>query len=76
VNIRRCCSLSLPGNRLSEWRKGDNPTRVMQVFRHLLEALAHMHALNLVHRDVKPDNLVVDGTGEARLVDFDLSGVR
>jgi eukaryotic-like serine/threonine-protein kinase len=62
-----------PGSRLSEWRK-DNPARVLRVFRHLLEALAHMHALNLVHRDVKPDNLVVDGTGEARLVDFDLSG--
>lgn len=33
-----------------------------------------MHGRSLVHRDVKPDNLVVDGTGEARLVDFDLSG--
>jgi serine/threonine protein kinase len=62
-----------PGSRLSEWRK-DNPAKVLGVFRHLLEALAHMHGLNLVHRDVKPDNLVVDGTGEARLVDFDLSG--
>ncbi|GIW28286.1 MAG: serine protease [Meiothermus sp.] len=62
-----------PGSRMSEWRKG-NPAKVLVVFRHLLEALAHMHAQNLVHRDVKPDNLVVDGTGEARLVDFDLSG--
>lgn len=62
-----------PGIRMSEWRKG-NPTKVLEVFRHLLEALAHMHAQNLVHRDVKPDNLVVDGTGESRLVDFDLSG--
>lgn len=62
-----------PGSRFSEWRK-DNPGKVLEVFKHLLEALAHMHSQNLVHRDVKPDNLVVDGTGEARLVDFDLSG--
>lgn len=62
-----------PGTRLSEWRK-DNPNKVLGVFQHLLEALAHMHSRNLVHRDVKPDNLVVDGTGDARLVDFDLSG--
>lgn len=62
-----------PGTRLSEWRK-DNPDKVLGVFQHLLEALAHMHSLGLVHRDVKPDNLVVDGTGAARLVDFDLSG--
>jgi serine/threonine protein kinase len=62
-----------PGSRLSEWRK-DHPNQVLGVFRQLLEALAHMHSRNLVHRDVKPDNLMVDGTGEARLVDFDLSG--
>jgi serine/threonine protein kinase len=62
-----------PGHRFSEWR-GHNPGRVLGVFQHLLEALAHMHGQRLVHRDVKPDNLVVDGTGEARLVDFDLSG--
>ncbi|RDI94870.1 serine/threonine protein kinase [Meiothermus sp. QL-1] len=62
-----------PGSRFSEWRQ-DHPSRVLLVFQHLLEALAHMHSKNLVHRDVKPENLVVDGTGEARLVDFDLSG--
>jgi len=62
-----------PGSRLTEWRR-DNPAKVLRVFRHLLEALAHMHTRHLVHRDVKPDNLVVDGIGDARLVDFDLSG--
>lgn len=62
-----------PGARLSEWRR-DHPTQVLSVFEQLLEALAHVHQQGIVHRDVKPDNLVVDGTGEARLVDFDLSG--
>jgi len=62
-----------PGRRLSEWRN-DHPDKMLGVFQNLLEALAYMHSGNLVHRDVKPDNLVVNGTGEARLVDFDLSG--
>ncbi|MCL6527306.1 MAG: serine/threonine protein kinase [Thermaceae bacterium] len=62
-----------PGTRLSQWRS-EHPTQLLPVFAQLLEALAHMHAQSLVHRDIKPDNLVVDGTGEARLVDFDLSG--
>jgi serine/threonine protein kinase len=48
--------------------------RALQVFRQLLLALAHMHAKGLVHRDVKPENIIVAGTDEARLVDFDLSG--
>lgn len=62
-----------PGARLSQWRK-DHLGEVLPVFIQLLEALAYMHAKGIVHRDIKPDNLVVDGTGEARLVDFDLSG--
>ncbi len=41
---------------------------------HLLDALAHLHATGIVHRDVKPENIIVDTNGSARLVDFDLSG--
>lgn len=62
-----------PGERFSEWRT-HHPDGILAVFEALLEALAHMHERGFVHRDVKPENLVVDGTGQARLVDFDLSG--
>ncbi len=41
---------------------------------HLLDALAFMHGRGLVHRDVKPENIIVDADGSAKLVDFDLSG--
>ena len=36
-------------------------------------ALAHIHAAGLLHCDVKPANLVVDGSGRATLVDLGLS---
>jgi serine/threonine protein kinase len=64
-----------PGEEMERWmgRRPGKP-RALQVFRQLLLALAHMHAKGLVHRDVKPENIIVAGTDEARLVDFDLSG--
>jgi serine/threonine protein kinase/tetratricopeptide (TPR) repeat protein len=37
------------------------------------EALEHAHALGIVHRDVKPANLIVDGQGKLWVTDFGLA---
>ncbi|MEU2876431.1 serine/threonine-protein kinase [Streptomyces sp. NPDC007070] len=38
----------------------------------LAEALATVHARGVIHRDVKPDNIVLEG-GEPRLIDFGIA---
>ncbi len=38
--------------------------------RQLLGALEHIHAAGVIHRDVKPANILVDREGHSRLTDF------
>ncbi|WAS92686.1 protein kinase domain-containing protein [Nannocystis punicea] len=40
------------------------------------ETLAFVHEHGVMHRDVNPNNIIVDGDHHAKLVDFDLAGGR
>lgn len=42
----------------------------LQIMADVLDALDHAHGRGVVHRDVKPANVLVDGDGRARLTDF------
>ncbi|GLI00954.1 hypothetical protein Pa4123_62300 [Phytohabitans aurantiacus] len=42
----------------------------------LVEALAHAHERDVVHRDVKPANILIDEDGTPKLADFGISKIR
>ena len=39
----------------------------------LFQAINHCHAHNIVHRDIKPDNIMITDDDSVRLIDFGLS---
>lgn len=47
--------------------------QAVAICRQLCLALEGLHALGLVHRDIKPGNVMLTDTGEAYLIDFDIS---
>jgi serine/threonine protein kinase len=47
--------------------------RAHSIFRQSAIALAYINASGWVHRDVKPDNMLVNSAGELRIIDFALA---
>lgn len=51
------------------WEKND----LGRVFDHLADALGYAHGAGIVHRDVRPSNVLFDATGNVYLCDFGLA---
>jgi len=62
------------GVTLRRWLDGERSAAdIIEVFSQMGKGLAAAHDAGVVHRDFKPDNVLIDSTGRARVTDFGLS---
>lgn len=70
----------IPGGSLARWiadeklyEDGVSPVPVLDVAIQVAWGLEHAHTHGLVHRDVKPDNILLSGDRTARVTDFGIA---
>jgi len=63
----------IEGQTLAQWMI-DNPKPELPAVRGLVEQIAKglqaFHRLEMVYQDLKPDNIMIDGTGTVKIIDF------
>ncbi len=61
------------GQTLTQWMT-DNPKPSLEIVRGIIEQIAGglqaFHRMEMLHQDLRPDNIMIDGTGTAKIIDF------
>jgi len=66
----------IPGDTLKNIIKREAPfpiRRALEYTRQIAEALHHAHQRNIVHRDIKPHNILVTPDGQVKVTDFGIA---
>lgn len=66
----------IPGKTLKEYiieHSPVEPERAVKIMRQITSALAHAHQNQIVHRDIKPQNILMDTEGNAKITDFGIA---
>lgn len=54
-------------------KRGIRMERVVYYVAQITTGILHLHAMNIVYRDMKPENVLLDAKGQCRLSDFGLA---
>ncbi|MCR4398543.1 MAG: Stk1 family PASTA domain-containing Ser/Thr kinase [Firmicutes bacterium] len=50
-----------------------SPTQALKIAHQICEALDHAHRRHVIHRDIKPQNILIDREGRAKVTDFGIA---
>ncbi|MFW5432155.1 MAG: protein kinase domain-containing protein [Methylophilaceae bacterium] len=63
----------IEGSTLTQWLR-DNPNPTLETVRGIVEQVAKgllaFHRLEMLHQDLRPENIMIDSTGTVRIIDF------
>lgn len=74
VDDLRCLVLPYGGLPLSSMDGLAQPV-AMDYFRQIVDILSSVHQMGVVHRDLKPDNILVNEEGQCKVIDLGLSSM-
>ena len=63
----------IEGQTVDEWATGRTTAEICALFRHVCDAVQHAHQNLVVHRDLKPGNILVTAAGQPKLLDFGIA---
>jgi eukaryotic-like serine/threonine-protein kinase len=64
------------GQTLKQYIQGQSPLRVdaaLDIMKQLTSAISHAHQNHIIHRDIKPQNILIDRNGNVKITDFGIA---
>ena len=67
----------IDGQTVAEYLKDNlyTPSGVKSIIGSLCDALDFLHSNKIIHKDIKPENVMIDNSGTVRLIDFDAARI-